>query len=73
MTQILFEISANIKTDQFSNFRNIFSIVFQASLLIPSKCLYSYFHFLKITTKFSQKQGKLYRKSARILLITKIS
>ncbi len=56
----------------FFNFGNTFLVVFQTFSLILSKFLY-YFHFLKIITKFSEKQVKLYLKSTLILLITKIS
>ncbi len=41
--------------NSYFNFRNIFSIVFLTIPLIFIK-IFIYFHFFKITTKFSQKQ-----------------
>ncbi len=56
----------NLKDSQnlnkiFSKMTNLFEIqqVFKLFFLFLQH-VYIYFHFLKITTKFSQKQGKLY-------------
>ncbi len=54
---------------------NFFSVIFLYSFSNFSSYfikIFTYFHFVRITTKFSQKQGNLYLKFVRIWLITKI-